>query len=94
MYKYDIIEENKKNYLMFILCNKELFPFVEDDTIFIRFRNRNIVKKSIDDFGINDLSDVLGISIVDSVYVYYFLDIAKDNGVSMKEYCKKKSLWL
>lgn len=94
MYTYDIIEETKKDYLLMILSNKELFPFVRDDYIIVRFRDRVIYRDKIVNFGINNISDVLGISITDSVYLYYFLDIARDNGASMKTYNKKKSLRL
>lgn len=94
MYIYDLINEEKKNNLVFILSNKGLFPFVKDDVLFIRFKDKNIFQKNVGDFCINDLSDILEISIVDSTYLYYFLDVARENGDSMKSYSKKKSLRL
>lgn len=94
MYNYDIIEEARRNNLLFLLSNKGLFPYIKNDVIFIRHRTKIVFRKNVSDFGVNDVSDILGISIVDSVYAYYFLDIARDNGASTKSYSKKKSLGL
>lgn len=92
MFNLNYIEQVEKNELLFILNNNGVVPYVDGDKLIIL---NSSFEMSICDFSINHLNSILGTSIVDSKYVYYFISIAYDNvyfNDDVKR--KKKSLWL
>ena len=80
MYNLNLIEQNEKNDFLNIVYNKGLMPVISGDKIFVLNTNFDCVfRKKIDDVSVNDLSDLLGITIVDSKYIYYLFDSAYYN---------------
>lgn len=91
MYNLNFIEENEKNEFLNIINNKGLVPIIINGILVVFDRNSEyIFVYDIDDLCVNDINDILSISIVDSKYVYYLIDIAYQNCEKSK--CKKKSL--
>lgn len=80
MYNLNLIEENEKNDFLGIVYRKGLIPVISGDKLFVLNTNFDcIFRKKIDDVSVNDLSDLLGITIVDSKYKYYLFDSAYRN---------------
>ena len=83
------IDDFSKNDLLYILERKGLNSvIIFSDTLVIYRHGRIIFSKMVKDLFINDLVD-LGFDIYDSNYVYYLIDIARDNVQG-----KRKSLTL
>ena len=84
----NMIEENDRNKLLYVLECMGLDPSIIYN-ILVVFKDKEIVlAKRIEDLFINDLVD-LGINVVDCRYVNYLVDIARDNVQG-----KRKSLML
>ena len=93
MYKLNFIEESERNSLLFIISSRGLYPQIIDCQLIVFDSDMHVVfKKNISDLCFNDVSDILGISVVNSKFVYYLLDIALENSLDANEKCKKKSL--
>lgn len=94
MYNLNFIEENEKNEFLNIVYNKGLIPVISDNKLFILNTSFDCVFcKDISEVNINNLSDVLGITIVDSKYIYYLFDSAYyNNREGLGSIYKKKSL--
>lgn len=91
MYYLNDIEINEKNNLLYILNKKGLYPKIINDELFVICSDNVVFRKKVESLFINDLIDIIGLSVSDSKYLYYLIDIAYDNSVSK---VKKKSLWL
>lgn len=90
MYNLSFIEEIEKNAFLNIINNRGLIPKIIDDKLFVFNMNHEcFCVKNVSDLCINDINDIFNISIVESKYIYYLIDIAYNNE---KGYCKKKSL--
>jgi len=90
MYNLSFIEEIEKDAFLSIINNRGLIPKIINNELFVFNRNLECVYvKNISDLCINDINDIFNISIVESKYIYYLIDIAYNNE---KSYCKKKSL--
>ena len=81
-----VIEESSINELLYVLNCKGLSPCIIHNKLVI-FRGEQVVfAKEVSELFINDLVD-LGINVIDSRYISYLIDIAKNPG-------KRKSLTL
>lgn len=81
-----VIEESSINELLYVLNCKGLSPCIINNKLVI-FRGEQVVfAKEVSELFINDLVD-LGINVIDSRYISYLIDIAKNPG-------KRKSLTL
>ena len=87
MFNLNYIEQVEKNELLFILNNNGVVPYVDGDKLIIL---NSSFEMSICDFSINHLNSILGTSIVDSKYVYYFISIAYDNAYFNDDVKRKK----
>lgn len=91
MYNLNDIEKNEKNAFLSIINNRGLVLRIIDSKLHVfNIDQECVFVKDVCDLSINDVSDILSISIVESKYVYYLIDIAYDN--DCKKLCKKKSL--
>ncbi len=80
------IDEFNRNDLLYVLECKGFSPCIINNKLVI-FRGEEIVfAKEVSELFINDLVD-LGINVIDSRYISYLIDIAKNPG-------KRKSLTL
>lgn len=90
MYNLSFIEEIEKDAFLSIINNRGLIPKIINNELFVFNRNLEcFCVKNVSDLCINDINDIFNISIVESKYIYYLIDIAYNNE---KGYCKKKSL--
>ena len=90
MYNLDFIDNKNRDNLLFVLNKRGLVPYIFGDRLYVFYKDSVIFIKKVDELFINDINDILNLSIVDSRYLYYFLDIASDNSNKVKR--KKKSL--
>ncbi len=88
MYNMSFLENIERDNFLNILNNKGIYCYVADDWIYISVMGNLVHECSVSSLLLNDICDILGISIVDNKYLYYFIDIAYDNSP------KKKSLRL
>lgn len=89
MYNMSFFESIERDNFNNILKNKGIYCYIYDECIFISVFGKLVFECSVSDLLLNDICDILGISLVDNKYLYYFLDIAYSNS-----YSKKKSLRL
>jgi len=89
MYNMSFLENIERDNFLNILNNKGIYCYVDNDSIYISVLGKLVHECSVSNLFLNDICDILGISIIDNKYLYYFLDIAYDNSFD-----KKKSLRL
>ncbi|MBP3921181.1 MAG: hypothetical protein J6D28_06425 [Bacilli bacterium] len=89
MYNLNFFEEMEYNFFCSIIDNKGVYPYIKDDILYVLCGSNIIFSKCVFDVSVLDVSDVLGISLVDGRFVCYFIKRAFDNGIVK---VKKKSL--
>lgn len=94
MYVYDLIDGVAMNDLSILMSNRGLISYVDGNMLYVCDQEyNNIFCGKIDSMSIFDVNNILSTSLIDSKYLYYFIDIARNNSsLDVSGKTKKKSL--
>lgn len=91
MYNLDFLEMIEYDELCNVVNSKELYPCVLENRLHVIYDSTDIFSMDVSDFSVSDLNNLLGLSLIDSKYAYYFIKYAYSNDPLI---FKKKSLRL